>query len=168
MKIGILSDTHGWIHPRISHYFSDCDEIWHAGDIGGNGVIDDLEKIAPVRAVHGNIDDASTRRHYPAELTFMSGNKLVYMTHIGGQPGRYSPSARDSIRRLKPAVVVCGHSHITLVKYDHTYNCLFINPGSSGYHGFHKMMTVIRINITGDHISDLEVIELGERGKAVI
>jgi len=168
MKIGLISDTHGWIHPRIFDFFENCDEIWHAGDIGNIETADRLNSFRPLRAVYGNIDDARVRQAYGKYLRFKVEELEVFITHIGGVPGRYEQEVRQVLSANPPALFICGHSHIALVKYDNKYNFLHINPGAAGYIGFHKIMTALRFNIENQKITDLELIELGERGKVDI
>jgi len=168
MKIGLISDTHGWIHPRIFDFFENCDEIWHAGDIGNIETADILNSFRPLKAVYGNIDDAKVRQTYEKRLRFTIEELEVFITHIGGTPGYYEPEIRQELSANPPALFICGHSHCALVKYDSKHKFLHINPGAAGYIGFHKIMTAIRFNIEGQKIADLELIELGERGKVVI
>jgi putative phosphoesterase len=165
MKIGVISDTHGWFDPAVYDHFSDVDEIWHAGDIGSMGIITGLESFRPLRAVWGNCDGHEVRSVTKEYLSFMAGNKRVLIIHIGGYPGRYSPRALRLIRQYKPDIFVCGHSHILRVIYDRKYNMLCINPGAAGRTGMHRVMTVLRFIIEGERVSDMEVIELAERGK---
>jgi len=168
MKIGLLSDTHGWIHPRLFDIFSTCDEIWHAGDIGNITTADSLSSFKPFRAVYGNIDDSGVRTAFKEILSFTIEEKEVLMTHIGGNPGHYSPVAKEKIYNNHPDILICGHSHIAKVMYDKKAGLLFINPGAAGYTGFHKFMTVIRFHIDGKDIHDLGLIELGERRKVIL
>ena len=158
MKIGLLSDTHGWIHPRLFDHFEGCEEIWHAGDIGNIQTADTISAFRPLRAVYGNIDDAIVRRAFKEDLHFMAEDTRVWITHIG----------RSSLTENPPDIFICGHSHIARVIYDKKKGFLYVNPGAAGYNGFHKYMTAIRFQIDGTSIHDLELIELGERGKAVI
>ncbi len=163
-RIGLLSDTHGWLDPRIREHFAECDEIWHAGDIGGLHVTDELAKWKPLRAVWGNIDDAKARATFPEHERFTSGGVRVWMTHIGGRPPRYDHNVIEELRRDPPGLFICGHSHILLVQFDPKLNCLYMNPGAAGNHGWHKMRTVLRFTLDGGKPKDLEVIELGKRG----
>lgn len=165
MKIGVLSDTHGWVDPAVYEHFADVDEIWHAGDAGNIDVITELEAFKPLRAVWGNIDDFKVRSATKEYLTFMAGNKKVLIIHIGGYPDRYSSRAFELIRELKPDIFVCGHSHILKVIYDKRYNMLCINPGAAGRTGIHKVMTLLRFAIDGDTVSDMDVIEFRQRGR---
>lgn len=163
-RIGLLSDTHGHVDDRMLELLGECDEIWHAGDIGPIRVTDELEKIAPVRAVFGNIDDQIVRRTWPLHNRFHCEDVDVWMTHIGGYPKRYSREVRDEIRANPPKLFIAGHSHILKVMYDKDLELLHMNPGAAGIHGFHKIRTMLRFTIDGADIKDLEVIELGKRG----
>jgi putative phosphoesterase len=165
VKIGLISDTHGWIHPKLFDLFSGCDEIWHAGDIGNIETADSLAAYRPLRAVYGNIDDAIVRTTYYENLRFRIDEKEIWLTHIGGSPGHYSPKVKEVIYDNPPDIFICGHSHIAKIMYDKRAGLLYINPGAAGYYGFHKYMTAIRFQIKGKDIGDMELIELGERGK---
>jgi putative phosphoesterase len=165
MKIGVISDTHGWIDPAVYEHFAGVDEIWHAGDAGNAGVITELETFKPLRAVWGNIDGFDVRKAAKEYLYFSAGSKNVLMIHIGGYPGRYAPRALELIREFKPDIFVCGHSHIVKVIYDRDLHMLCINPGAAGRTGMHKVMTMLRFTIDGDRVSDMEVIEFGSRGR---
>jgi len=167
MKIGLLSDTHGWIHPRIFDHFAGCDEIWHAGDIGSVAVADSLAAFKPLKAVYGNIDDALVRRIYTENLVFMAEEVKVWLTHIGGTPGHYDRKVLPFMEQNSPDLFICGHSHIAKVMFDKKAGFLYMNPGAAGYNGFHRFMTAIRFHIDGKEIHDLELIELGERGKVI-
>lgn len=162
-RIGLLSDTHGYMDDQILRLLSEVDEIWHAGDIGDLKVMDELEAIRPVVAVWGNIDGGDARLRYPAEICLDRGGVSLWMTHIGGRPGRYPDRVKTQLRMHQPDVFICGHSHITLVKHDPTYNLLHMNPGAAGRHGFHKMRTLLRFTAANGKLSDLELVELGPR-----
>ncbi len=162
-RIGLLSDTHGYLDPKIFTYFADVDEIWHAGDIGSIEVIDQLKTFKPVRAVFGNIDDHVIRREVPEFNRFTIEQVNVLLTHIGGKPGKYSTPAFNELEKEAPNLFICGHSHILLVKMDPRYSMLWMNPGACGIKGFHSVKTLLRFSITADRIHDLEVIELGKR-----
>ncbi|MDD4516225.1 metallophosphoesterase family protein [Massilibacteroides sp.] len=163
MKVGLLSDTHGYWDNRYAEHFKDCDEIWHAGDIGSLELITRLAELKPVRAVYGNIDGQDIRIQYPKTAVFMAEGVKVMLTHIGGYPGRYAPEIRKELYDTRPDLFVCGHSHILKVMFDQSLNCLHINPGAAGISGFHQVRTLIRFCINGEKIHDLEVIELGQR-----
>jgi len=158
-RIGLLSDTHGSIPKKLFEFFKDCDQIWHAGDIGDVSVIDLLENFKPLIAVYGNIDGSDIRISYPENQVFTIENVKVLMTHIGGYPGRYSSPARLLIEKEKPALFISGHSHILKVMYDNKFNLLHINPGASGKFGLHNQITLVRFIIDGDQIKDLEIFE---------
>lgn len=165
MRIGLFSDTHGSIDQRVFELFSDCDEVWHAGDFG-DGIESGLNRFKLLRGVHGNIDGQIIRAQFPEELFFTCEGIKVYMTHIGGSPGNYYPLAKKGIESQQPDLFICGHSHILKVVQDKKYNMLYMNPGAAGKHGFHKMRTMLRFEINGSKIEKLEAIELGLRGFA--
>ena len=167
MKIGLLSDTHHYLDDKIFKYLEDCDEIWHGGDFGDITISDALAALKPLRGVYGNIDDKIVRSVHPLDNIFMCEDVKIYMTHIGGYPGRYSPHAREVIEREKPDLFICGHSHICKVMRDQKYNLLHINPGAAGVAGFHKIRTMATLTIIKDKITDLKVIELGKRGAII-
>ena len=158
-RIGLLSDTHGYVNPRILEFFSNCDEIWHAGDMGNIETADNLASFKPFRAVYGNIDGAEIRKSYPKNQIFNFEGVKVLMTHIGGYPGRYEKDARQIIETEKPGLFICGHSHILKVLYDKKYELLHINPGAAGNSGFHHVITCVRFVVEGKDIRDLEVFE---------
>ncbi|MBW2220730.1 MAG: metallophosphoesterase family protein [Deltaproteobacteria bacterium] len=159
-KIGLLSDTHGFIHPKVSDFFMSCDEIWHAGDIGNIETADKLAEIKLFKAVYGNIDGGKLRQTFKEFEIFRCENVKVLMIHIGGYPGRYTHTARKLISEHKPKLFISGHSHILKVMPDPKYNLLHINPGSAGKQGLHKMITMVRFVIDGSDIKDLEVFEV--------
>lgn len=158
--IGLLSDTHGMLHPRLSEFFKPCREIWHAGDIGKLQILEQLEAFKPTRAVYGNIDGQDIRIRTQESLLFMHEGVKVLMIHIGGYPGRYSGKARELIQRERPDLFISGHSHILKVMPDKKYGLLHINPGAAGRFGFQKVSSLMRINITAGKVADVEVIEL--------
>ena len=162
-KIGILSDTHGMLDERVFEHFALCDEVWHAGDIGSLEVLNKLQAFKPLRAVWGNIDGHDIRILLPQHNRFMCEGVKVWLTHIGGYPGKYDALVRPEIFRQPPDVFVCGHSHILKVQYDKMLKLLHINPGAAGKYGFHKVQTLIRFVIDGEKIQNLEVIELKTR-----
>ena len=162
-KILLLSDTHGHLDDRIKKYAAEADEIWHAGDIGTTAVSDELQKIKPLKAVFGNIDGAEVRKEFPLNARFMCEDVEVWITHIGGYPGRYSPAVKEEIKNNPPKIFISGHSHILKVMPDKKLDLLHMNPGAAGKQGFHQMRTMLRFKIDGAEIKDLEVIELGKR-----
>lgn len=163
-KIGLLSDTHGWWDERYGKYFAECDEIWHAGDIGSMDVVERLQAIAPLRAVYGNIDGGDIRRIFTEKYRFRCEEMEVLMTHIGGYPGRYDARIRPTLFAHPPQLFISGHSHILKVMYDKQLGCLHINPGAAGIQGFQTVRTLVRFVIDGKEIKDLEVIELRPAG----
>ena len=162
-RIGLLSDTHAYWDERYTKYFEDCDEIWHAGDIGSLEVAQKLAAIKPLRAVYGNIDGQDIRKVYPQINRFTIEETEVLIKHIGGYPGNYDPSIRGSLLVRPPKLFISGHSHILKVKFVKTLNMLHINPGAAGIYGFHKVRTLVRFSIEDGNFKDLEVIELAEK-----
>ena len=163
-RIGLLSDTHSYLDPKIKSYFAEVDEIWHAGDIGSMEVLDELSAFKPTRAVWGNIDNHEIRRETKEFLRFKIEEVDVLITHIGGRPQKYSkPAYEELLKNGAPKLFICGHSHITLVQMDKRFNMLWVNPGACGYKGFHSVKTILRFSISSGRIHDLEVIELGKR-----
>ena len=162
-NIGLISDTHGFIDPKIYKYFKNVDEIWHAGDIGDVSVLDQLKAFKPTRAVYGNIDSHIIRKECPLHQRFMCEDVDVWITHIGGYPKRYTPFLRKEIVTNPPKLFISGHSHILKVMYDKQLSLLHMNPGAAGKNGFHEVRTLLRFSIDGQEIKDLEVIELGKR-----
>lgn len=159
-KIGILADTHGMLDERIFNHFENVDEIWHAGDWGSMDVVNKLQAFKPVRGVYGNIDGQDIRMIFPKHLRFRCEDVDVWLTHIGGYPGKYDANVKPEIFTNPPKLFVCGHSHILKVQYDKTLDLLHINSGSAGKYGFHQVQTLIRFEIDGSNIQNLEVIEL--------
>lgn len=162
-RIGVLSDTHGFFDPRIAEYFGQCDEIWHAGDIGSYDVILKLNLIAPVVAVFGNIDGTPIRSRYPVYQRQMREELDIWMTHIGGYPGNYDRRVKPAIFTDPPGLFISGHSHILKVINDNKNGFLHINPGAAGRNGMHKVRTLVRFEVDQGHIGNLDVIELGTR-----
>jgi uncharacterized protein len=165
ISIGVLSDTHGYLDNRLLELFSSCDEIWHAGDIGGTELVDKLEQSKPCRMVYGNIDDRDTRIRTASLLNFEVEGIKVIIHHYGGQPGKYDHRIAPVLQMERPQLFICGHSHILRVVRDPSLdNMLFVNPGAAGNHGFHKVRTAVRFKIHEGKIFDFEAIELGSRG----
>lgn len=158
-KILLLSDTHSYIDEAILKYVKLADEVWHAGDIGNLDVTDAIKSLKPLRAVYGNIDDAKARAEFPENNRFMCEEVDVWITHIGGYPGRYNLRIRNQIVQNPPKLFICGHSHILKVMNDKQLNLLHMNPGAVGKHGFQKVRTMLRFTIDGKKIDNLEVIE---------
>jgi putative phosphoesterase len=164
-RIGLMSDTHGFLDEKVFKYFAECDEVWHAGDIGTVELAEKMEAFKPFRAVYGNIDGKDLRVRYPLDLRFECDGLDVWMTHIGGYPKRYSQRVREEMPFNSPKLFISGHSHILKVMPDPKFGLLHINPGACGNHGFHQVKTLVRFTIDKGEIKDLEVIELGKRGE---
>ncbi|MCQ2325121.1 MAG: metallophosphatase family protein [Paludibacteraceae bacterium] len=162
-RIGLLSDTHGYLDKRVFEYFKDVDEIWHAGDIGSAEVLQALREFKPTRAVYGNMDSGDVRYSLSEFYRFRIEDVNVLMTHIGGYPGRYNPWLLPMFAKEKPNLFVCGHSHILKVQYDSTYGFLTMNPGAAGKQGWQTVQTLLRFTIDKEKIMDLEVIELAKK-----
>ncbi len=165
-KIGLLSDTHSFLDEKVFDYFADCDEVWHAGDFGSMAVVDALRAFRPLRGVYGNIDNAAIRSEMPEDLTFDCAGLRVFMTHIGGYPGKYAPRVRKLLQEDPPSggLFICGHSHILKAMPDRKLDFLHLNPGACGHEGWHSVRTLMRFDITEGRIGNLQVIELGRRG----
>ena len=162
-KIGLLSDTHGHLDPKIFVHFKDVDEIWHAGDIGSLEVIDKLREFKPCRIIFGNIDETEIRTETIETEIFTVEKMKVVMTHIAGRSGRYAKGIPDLLKKEEPNIFVCGHSHILLVQHDKRFNTLWLNPGACGIKGFHSVRTLLRFEIDAKKVRNMEVIELGSR-----
>jgi uncharacterized protein len=165
VRIGLLSDTHGFLDEAVYSYFAECDEIWHAGDFGTVDVLRDLRAFKPLRGVFGNVDGADVRAEAGYDLEWDCEGLSVYMTHIGGRPGAYDTRARKELANRRPGLFVCGHSHILLVARDPTLGLLHLNPGAFGHNGWHKMRTMLRFTVASGKVSEVEAIELGPRGR---
>ncbi len=159
-RIGLLSDTHGYLHERLFDFFKDVDEIWHAGDIGSLKMADRLAAFKPLKAVYGNIDGQDVRMVYPQDQRFFCEDVDVWITHIGGYPGKYEPWIRIKLMKQPPNIFITGHSHILKVIFDEKFNLLHINPGAAGINGFHKKCTAVRFVIDGKDIRDMEIWEM--------
>ncbi|MEP7279300.1 MAG: metallophosphoesterase family protein [Bacteroidota bacterium] len=164
-RIGLISDTHGYLDPAVFIHFKQCDQIWHAGDFGDAALAASLasESGLPLKGVYGNIDGTGIRADFPEQLVFMCEEVKVMMRHIGGAPPRYNPETKMQLLLHRPQLFISGHSHILKVMFDATIHCLHMNPGAAGKHGWHKTRTLIRFSIDGQNMKDCEVIELGKR-----
>ena len=158
-KILLLSDTHGYIDDDIVKYVNSVDEVWHAGDIGAISVTDTLKALKPLKAVYGNIDGKTVRSEFPEHQRFFCEKVDVWITHIGGYPNRYDRRVRELIYDNPPKLFICGHSHILKVMNDKKLNLLHMNPGAIGINGFHKVRTMLRFQVEGAKIQNLEVVE---------
>lgn len=164
MRIGLLSDTHGFLDRKIFHYFKDCDEVWHAGDLGSKEVYEQLNNFKNFRGVYGNIDGAELRLALKPELIFEIENMKIWITHIAGFPPRYTPDIKKRLAVVNPNLLVCGHSHILRIMPDKNLSdFLYLNPGAAGLQGFQKVRTLVRFTISDKKISDLQVIELDRK-----
>lgn len=161
-RILLLSDTHNFFDEKIIKYAESCDQIWHAGDVGTVAVTDQLKKLKPLVAVYGNIDGMDLRKEFPEHQRFKCEQVDVWMTHIGGSPGKYTPAVRNSLMIKPPKLFICGHSHILKVIYDKKYNMLYMNPGAAGNYGAHTVKTMLRFSIDKADIKALEIIEFGK------
>ena len=159
-KISLLSDTHSKLDERFIPHLKNSDEIWHAGDIGSLNVYDKLTKLSDVKAVYGNVDNHKIRIGLKSELFFKCEGVNIYMTHIGGYPGKYSKGIKEKIEKTNPNIFICGHSHILKIMNDKKNKLLFLNPGAAGNHGIHKVKTIIKFDIDGKEIRNLKIIEL--------
>lgn len=162
-KIGLLSDTHSYLDEAVFKYFEECDEVWHAGDFGSIDVVRKLQAFKPFRGVYGNIDTKDIQQVCPEHLRFECEGVDVWMTHIGGYPGRYTSQVRAELQRNPPKLFICGHSHILKVQFDEKLQLLHLNPGAAGYHGWHKVRTLMRFDLVAGKIENLEIIELKRR-----
>lgn len=164
-RIGLISDTHSFLDEQVFKYFKDCDELWHAGDFGTISIAEELSAKTglPLKGVYGNIDGYDVRSVYPETLVWNCEEVKVFMTHIGGYPGRYAPKIKQALSDSKANLFICGHSHILKVMYDDKLQCLHINSGAAGRQGWHLVRTIITFAIDGKNILDCKVIELGKR-----
>ena len=163
-RIGLISDTHGFLDETVFKHFKNCDEVWHVGDFGGAEVAHGLTcRLTMFRGVYGNIDDQQIRKEFPEQLVFMCEGVKVMMRHIGGYPPKYNPETKKELLIHRPQLFISGHSHILKIMYDDELSCLHMNPGAAGKQGLHKVRTIIRFGIDGKEMKDAEVIELGPR-----
>ena len=163
MKIGLISDTHGFLDEQVFKYFKEVDEIWHAGDLGTVEVLDELSHFKKLRSVYGNIDNSEIRNLIPENQIFIINKLKVWMIHIGGYPPKYSRTIKNLLDKNKPDIFICGHSHIVKIMKDSSRNLLYINPGAAGKQGFHRVRTIVRFEINGEKINNMQLIELGPR-----
>ena len=169
-RIGLISDTHGYLDEAVFNHFASCDEVWHIGDFGSIELANQLSNYwsdrdgqTRLKGVYGNIDGNDIRTVYPEQLVFICEEVKVMIRHIGGSPPKYNPETRKELAIHQPQLFISGHSHILKVMYDEKQQCLHMNPGAAGKHGWHKVKTLIRFVIDGQEMKDCEVIELGKR-----
>jgi putative phosphoesterase len=166
LRIGLLSDTHGFLDDAILEYFANCDEIWHAGDFGTLEILHHLAASKTIRGVYGNVDGHQIRAEVPKDLNWECEGLKVFMTHIGGYPGNYDARVKRLLPALKPSLFICGHSHILKVMRDPALNMIHMNPGAAGHVGWHTMRTILRFEIDSGKISAVQALELGPRGRS--
>ncbi len=159
-RIGLLSDTHHYLDETIFEHFKNCDEVWHAGDFGSEGVAKRIKEEKRLKGVFGNIDGQDIRKEFPEQLVFKCEGVKVMMKHIGGYPPKYNPQTKKELLIQRPQLFISGHSHILKIMYDDKLNCLHMNPGAAGKQGWQKKRTIIRFVIDGKEMKDCEVIEL--------
>ncbi|MCO5233690.1 MAG: metallophosphatase family protein [Chitinophagales bacterium] len=165
-RIGLLSDTHSYLDSNLKNFFSDCDEIWHAGDIGNRSVTDELATWGKIRAVYGNIDDQQIRLTFPEFQIIQIEQVKILIIHIAGSLGTYNVKIRKILEQNKDiSCLICGHSHILKIKFDIKFQLWYINPGAAGHHGFHHVRTALKMDIHHDKIENIQLIELGKRGR---
>lgn len=162
-RILLISDTHGYLDPKLIKHVEKADEVWHAGDIGSMHIPNTLETLKPFRAVYGNIDGVEIRSHYPENLSFDCEGLKVVITHIAGVPGKYPTRVKELLKSKNTGLFICGHSHILKVMYNQEFSLLHMNPGACGSHGFHQIKTALRFEIENGVVKNLAVIELGKR-----
>jgi len=167
MKIGLISDTHGYLDDKVFEYFKEVDEVWHAGDIGTEEVLEMLQEFKPTIAVYGNVDGGKLRIECQEGEIFEREGVRVLITHIAAKPPRYNKQVLPLVKKYQPKLLVCGHSHILQVMPDKKNKLLFMNPGAAGRHGFHKVRTLLRFELNGGEVQNLEVVELGPRSERV-
>lgn len=161
IKIGLISDTHSYLDPQVFEYFEDRDEIWHAGDFGNIEIANQLREISPLIGVYGNIDGSDIRDEFPLHQRFEREGLDIWMTHIGGIPGRYCIPIRKELEENTPELFICGHSHILKIARDHDHEgMLHINPGAAGKQGFQLHRTLVRFDIEKGLVHNVEVINL--------
>lgn len=165
LRIGLMSDTHGFLDEAVFQYFAECDEIWHAGDFGTLELFDRLQAFKPLRGVFGNIDGADIRTVAPRDLGWECEGLRVYMTHIGGYPGAYEKRVKPELAARRPGLFICGHSHILKVMRDDKLGLVHLNPGACGHQGWHLVRTLLRFSVDGGVLKDMHAIELGPRGR---
>jgi putative phosphoesterase len=149
MRIGLVSDTHGYVDPRLSPALAGVEAILHAGDVGSPAVIAELRRMAPLYAVYGNNDENMGGLGLPLRADFVLGGVRFHLVH-----------QRPHARPLPDTqVVVFGHSHRPLV--ERRDGMLFVNPGAAGRAGFHRLQTIAVLDTRGE--VEVAIVELGAR-----
>lgn len=151
--VGLISDTHGQVRPDVHTALAGTDVILHAGDVGGDGVLDELSLIAPVRAVFGNTDDPGDPR-LEAEIVYEVDGVSIHVSH-GHETG--TPTPAKLFARYPQQVIVYGHTHRQLETRDGTR--LAINPGAAGPRRFRLEPSVVRLTVR-DGVVETEVVTL--------
>jgi putative phosphoesterase len=131
LRIGVISDTHGVVHPAIPSVFASVDHILHAGDIGGDHVLRALRALAPVTSIRGNNDDATGEEILRTKIDTLR----ILLTHILPRPHKLAPRVAASLRQQPADLVVFGHSH--LPHNEVVGGVRYFNPASSGPRRFH-------------------------------
>ena len=162
VKIGLLSDTHNFIDDAVLRHLEGCGEIWHGGDFGTSAIADRLKQLAPLRGVYGNIDGYDIRSEFPEKLRFECDGLRVMMIHIGGYPNKYVPAVKQELANRPADLFISGHSHILKVIFDPTMKCLHINPGAAGIQGWHKVRTLVKLEVEDAKIIKCQVVELAK------
>ena len=163
MRIGLISDTHSHLDDKLFSFLEECDEVWHAGDIGTLDLAQEIADFRPLKAVWGNIDTQDIRFEYPEKHIFDCEGMKIFMIHIGGYPGRYARGVREQLKTEKPDVFICGHSHRVKAVHDEKLNLLHFNPGACGLEGIHYEKTIMRFTIEKGEMSQFQICRLGER-----
>lgn len=170
MRLGIVSDTHGHYPDELDAVFTGMDLILHAGDVGPGGIVERLERLAPVVGVWGNIDGPPVRGRFQEHARVRADGLRVWMTHIGGHPGRpggrprWAPGIGDALRAERPDVFVCGHSHILRIeRVPSLGGMLYVNPGAAGRQGFQQVQTCVRLRVENGRAVEAEVVHLTDR-----
>lgn len=129
IRIGVIADTHGLFDPAIRRHFRGVAHILHAGDIGDRSVIEQLEQIAPVTAVSGNVDD-DEQSGFPSEAVIELAGRRIAIRHILYEDGKLTKDGRTFLDRERPDICVFGHTHWPRVEW--FGKTLLFNPGSAG------------------------------------
>ena len=165
MRIGVVSDTHGYYHPELDDVFAGVDLILHAGDVGPAHVVERLETLAPVVGVYGNVDGPPVRGRFPEHVRIRVEGVRLWMTHIGGRPGRWATGIGPALRADPPDLFVCGHSHILRIeRVPSLGRMLYLNPGAAGRQGFHQVKTCVRLTVEDGQMRDADVVHLEKEG----
>lgn len=147
MRIGLISDTHGYLDPRVLELFAGVEHILHAGDVGRMDVVFELRTIAPVTAVLGNVDFTEMGLRLTERVAL---GQLKFLLHHIVNPQQLAPPLREEVAEFQPDVVVFGHSHTA---YNRRWGeTRFVNPGYAGAQRFAQPRSVAIATITGRQI----------------